>query len=316
MTQIVRDTSAYYLLGYNSTQAPSDGKFHEIKVRVKRPGVQVRARRGYWALTADGRRARAGAQGRACRRPWTTRSLRSACRPAAHNTIRTWIGTSRGANGKTRVTLVWEPMPRVAGDRDARSEAPARVMVTAVGPDGAPYFRGRVPRRRPRRMRRQRLAARDVRGRTRARCSCACRSKAAASQVLDTETREIAVPDLTAAEIDSRNAAVAARAGRRATFSRSRAIPTPVPVAAREFSRADRLLVRVPAYGPGNTAPTLGAQLLNRGGQPMSELPIEPSGAPDTQQIELPLAALAPGEYLLEIKAGDLRELVGFRVTP
>ncbi|MGH9203693.1 MAG: VWA domain-containing protein, partial [Vicinamibacterales bacterium] len=49
MKQIIRDSSAYYLLGYNSTQAPQDGKFHEIKVRVKRSGVQVRARKGYWA---------------------------------------------------------------------------------------------------------------------------------------------------------------------------------------------------------------------------------------------------------------------------
>ena len=52
MKQIVRDSSAYYLLGYTSTVAPTDGKFHDIKVRVKRPGVQVRARKGYWALTA------------------------------------------------------------------------------------------------------------------------------------------------------------------------------------------------------------------------------------------------------------------------
>jgi hypothetical protein len=53
MKQITRDSSAYYLIGYNSTQAPSDGKFHEIKVRVKRPGIQVRARKGYWALNAE-----------------------------------------------------------------------------------------------------------------------------------------------------------------------------------------------------------------------------------------------------------------------
>ena len=33
MKQITRDTSAYYLIGYNSAQAPTDGKFHEIKVQ-------------------------------------------------------------------------------------------------------------------------------------------------------------------------------------------------------------------------------------------------------------------------------------------
>ena len=32
MKQIIRDSSGYYLLGYNSSQAPTDGKFHEIKV--------------------------------------------------------------------------------------------------------------------------------------------------------------------------------------------------------------------------------------------------------------------------------------------
>ena len=61
MKQIMRDSSAYYLLGYNSSEAPTDGKFHDIRVRVKRPGVQVRARKGYWALTAGRRGARARA---------------------------------------------------------------------------------------------------------------------------------------------------------------------------------------------------------------------------------------------------------------
>ena len=53
MQQIIRDSSGYYLLGYNSTQAPTDGRFHAIEVEVTRRGVDVRARKGYWAYTAE-----------------------------------------------------------------------------------------------------------------------------------------------------------------------------------------------------------------------------------------------------------------------
>ncbi len=53
LRQMLQDSSSYYLLGYNSSLARTDGKFHEIKVRVKRPGVDVRARKGYWALSPD-----------------------------------------------------------------------------------------------------------------------------------------------------------------------------------------------------------------------------------------------------------------------
>lgn len=46
----VDDSRATYVLGYYPTHTQWDGKFYEIKVDVKRPGVQVRHRRGYFAL--------------------------------------------------------------------------------------------------------------------------------------------------------------------------------------------------------------------------------------------------------------------------
>ena len=147
MKQITRDASAYYLIGYNSSQAPTDGKFHEIKVRVKRPGVQVRARKGYWALTPGGDRARArAAESRGRRRRSKWRSRPSIGPAVARRVVRTWIGTSRGENGKTRVTFVWEPLPeaRWARSRARAIEPAARHRHRPSAPDGSPVF----PRRR------------------------------------------------------------------------------------------------------------------------------------------------------------------------
>ena len=50
---IVRDNSAYYLLGYTPSIEQRDGKFHDIRVRVKRQDLTVRARKGYFALRPD-----------------------------------------------------------------------------------------------------------------------------------------------------------------------------------------------------------------------------------------------------------------------
>jgi VWFA-related protein len=51
LSRIMSDLGAYYLMQYYSTNARLDGKYRRITVKVKRPGIQVRARDGYLAPT-------------------------------------------------------------------------------------------------------------------------------------------------------------------------------------------------------------------------------------------------------------------------
>jgi VWFA-related protein len=52
--RIVAENSSYYMFGYYSMNERRDGRFRKIEVRVKRPGLRVRSRNGYFE--ARGRR--------------------------------------------------------------------------------------------------------------------------------------------------------------------------------------------------------------------------------------------------------------------
>ena len=48
--RIFAEDGSYYLVGYQSSNNRSDGKFRSVKVSVKnRSGLEVRARSGYFA---------------------------------------------------------------------------------------------------------------------------------------------------------------------------------------------------------------------------------------------------------------------------
>lgn len=242
--------------------------------------------------------------------------------------MRTWIGTSRGENGKTKVTFVWEPVPRPTGGRDSgNSDAPARVSVMAVGSDGSPVFRGRVPDAPPpaassgaaataaSAVRGSRVTFDAKPGKMQLRLSV----EGGSAQVLDSEIRDITIPDLTSAQFLLGTPELF-RARTVRDFTQLKADADAVPTVAREFSRTERVLIRVSAYAPGSASPMLKARLLNRAGQSMMDLPISPAAAPaGPAQIELPMSNLPPGDYIFEVSAGtdgeSAKELVGFRVT-
>jgi VWFA-related protein len=50
LDEIQQDAGTYYVLGYTPSNQAFDGKFRAIGLSVKRPGVTVRARKGYLAL--------------------------------------------------------------------------------------------------------------------------------------------------------------------------------------------------------------------------------------------------------------------------
>jgi VWFA-related protein len=309
--RISADASAYYLLTYHSPKKV-DGHFHEIELRVKRPGVKVRTRQGYWATSVDD----------LLRAEWLARDALPkkpvVLEPPRHVSamIRPWFGVAQGDGGKTRVTFVWEPV-RTLGDRFRR--VPARIELTALGSDDAPVFQGPVlptgagasdgAEAEPLR------AVFDVPpGSLRLRMSI----EDTGLQVIDSDVRQIAIRDLSKGVELGTPEVLRARNAR--DFREMSGDPKAAPVAAREFSRTERLLIRVPAYSPDGTRPSVSARLLSRGGQAMRALTVQPPTAPDgLYRIDLSLAGLAAGDYLIELAAtsaaGEAKDLMTFRVT-
>jgi hypothetical protein len=202
------------------------------------------------------------------------------------------------------------------GDQARPGDQPARVSLLASTDDGAPVFRGRVPDAMPSTTTAapSRITFEAPPGKLQLRVAV----EGTGSDTLDSEVRELNIPDLTAPQTTIGTPQLfRVRNARDAQIVRTDA--NAVPTTAREFNRTERVIAKILAYGPGNTPPTLTARLLNRTGQAMNDVQIAPGADGAAALIDVALAGLAPGEYLLELTAngpgGEAKELVGFRIV-
>jgi VWFA-related protein len=304
LRRVVDDASGYYVMTFRGAD---DGRFHPLDVHVNRPGAQVRARPGYWAVSAE--------EVARIQKASIPPAPRPALPPPTHVSplIRPWFGVARGDDGQSRVTMVWEPARRVTGDRIV-TLAPARLKVTASTPEGRSLYEGVVvPAGAPAVDGESTQAVFNVPpGRVRLQMSV----EDAASRVLDTDVREVMVGGLTGAVAIATPEVMRARTAR--DLRTAIASPEAIPTAAREFSRVEQLVVRLKIYG--DREPVVTANLLNRRGQAMRALTVEKGHGSGAYTLAVPLSGLAAGNYTIALRAtaanAEAREAVNFRVTP
>jgi hypothetical protein len=142
--------------------------------------------------------------------------------------------------------------------------------------------------------------------------------KDATSRVVDRDVRDLVVGGFRGPVTLGSSEVLRARNARE--YQALAVDPEATPVAARQFSRTERLLIRMPVFTVA-AAPTVTARLLNGAGGAMRELAVSPVPTrPTAYQVDVPLAALATGTYTIEWTArtagGEATDSLPFRVTP
>ena len=289
LRKVVLNSSAFYLLGYSPKDAQLDGKFREIKVKVKQGGVQVRARNGYWAPRgADLDRARALALAATLPSP-VARAFKELTPDNSRRPVEFWIGLAPSSANACEVHIAWTPRPGIEGRAAAGS-----VLVTAMNgterlfdgllKDGHGVFNA------PAGTVQLDFTIRD-----------------SAGEMIDREQRTVTIPDLGKTTL-ALTTPVVSRA-RSASEFRS-LMSEPIAFAGREFSRTDRLVLRVAPYGTASTDAEITAQLVGPRGTTLAELPIHAEGEGGGFRLDLPLSSLATGEFLIAIAARTSGERV------
>lgn len=311
LKKIAEDLTSYYLLGYYSTNAKLDGRFRKIAVNVKRPGTDVRARRGYLAATADEAAKRtpaADAPAPSATEAAMTSAFQSlaAIRSETRVRLRATPGVRpvTGPNGVDGVYLVAELDASLAATPEWKGGGSADVVLNATGG--------------------QTVASTSVSfgpGERRFLAELVTpKGLAAGDYVIQARIRPAAgglplgesVP-MSVAPADAMATSLSAR------LLRSTGTRAHTPTADLRFRRTERLRVEVPSTSASSSR----GELLDKKGATLG-VPVETStradgdGGAEWLVADVNLAPLAPGDYLVALKGeNDARSiLAAFRVVP
>ena len=299
LRRISDDLTSYYLLGYYSTNTKLDGRFRSIKVRVKRPGVDVRARRGYRAATQE--EVAAAREAAAAPAADSTSPVKSAI--ASLSRIRTdgrlnlHAVVVRGASSGAP-DAIW-----VAGElpADPQWAAGASIALELTGA-GTPLTK-------------------DVTLNAKERAFAVMIPTPSLAAAIDVRAR-VTTASSTVPLSETLRLDVSATGPQPLLYRRGPSTGNRLqPAADFRFSRTERLRVELPV--PAGAVP-VGARLLDRGGTPI-QLPVTLGERTDTASgqrfitADLTLAPLGGGDFVVEmiVKEGDREErlLTAIRVT-
>jgi VWFA-related protein len=295
LKEIVRNASAFYLLGYASAKNPADGKFHKISVKVKRSGVDVTARNGYYAPSLaemDAAKKKASEDAAPPEIAKALAPLVEAPHLPAEGDL--WAGASPGADGTPRITAVWAPR--------AASSSAHGIWLRASGDDGHICFDGPVQ---------DRVAFDAPAGTLHLRQQ---QIEADGSKRTDQAESTLDVPDFKGTPL-AISTPVLLHAATPLQLRTLLANPDPLPYPGRQFERTDRVLIRFVLTGAPDA--TVAVHLLSSKGKPLADLPVK--SAAGGYEIDLPVTSIARGEYLVEIDASHgadhAKQLVPFKVN-
>jgi len=303
---VMADASAYYLVGFTPTRKGNDGKFHQLKVKVKRKGVHVTARNGYWSASEKELTAAAAAAATPVNVGLQT-ALSSLSDSVNTRAVTLWTGFAKDDAERTRVMFTWEP-----NYQPATSEKPQRLEIQPVDDAGQPNMAAQViggaPGELPM-MARFELSP----GKHRMRFT----SLTQKGDLLDRWVQTQTVPDLTKQAIVLATPKIL-RARNMLELRALEANATAAPTASTKFGPTDRVLVEIECQAQDGLRPQIKVDLLNARGDVLRALEA-PALTDGRLRMTLPVSSLANSTYVLRIEAAageqTAQQWVAFRVA-